>query len=777
VSHWIAERLQPCEGWDTFSLLLFTLLCLPAATVAAEWVAGDEGLLPLALLALLAGRWMAGRRDWGWAVWVPVGGSLGLLASLSVAAHVVLFLPGSGKATFDFSQRWATWLRAAFTGGTSEDPDIFLFYAGILCWTAVLVSAWAFYRRQRPVLALLPTVALSAVNIFYSGRGLPWQVGGLGAGVLVLAAGNLHRERRTWEAAGVDYATGMRVEVLGVAVLVGIIVVIVSLLGPLLTVRQVSGWFRRTFEEPTAQVEDAAERLFGGVSPPESPPGDQREGTEGAVSSYLPQSRLLGGRPHLLDQVVMLVRTDEPPPSPPEAYNQAAPVDAPPHYWRGATVDHYSGRGWSTTIESRAEVEGELPLASPPAYREVTQWFEFTAPHGDTLYAMNAPAWVGTPVEARWRIPPPASPEDEAGGDLAGLASTVVSTTVVSRLPTPTADDLRATPALYPPDVVDRYLQLPDTLPQRVVNLAQEVVADGETVYDRARLLERYLRSYPYTLDVRRPPEGRDVVDYFLFDLREGYCDYAATAFVVMARSVGIPARMASGYVGGTYRFDLGAYVVLDRNGHSWPEVFFPGWGWIGFEPTASQAVTEFPQEAALPEGMVPEPIGPPARVVRRRWRLAGLGLVALAGLGWAGSAWAVRRRRRAAQVVTLPLVWGWVRQGGARLGLPPALALTPREYAAAVAAELHDRAQRTRRWTARWVALAAQGGAALERLAVVYGARVYGARVYGRPRASATEEELARGMWARIRQPLRWFTWLGWAQRIGERIGGVKGI
>jgi len=323
-------------------------------------------------------------------------------------------------------------------------------------------------------------------------------------------------------------------------------------------------------------------------------------------------------------------------------------------------------------------------------------------------------------------------------------------------------------PPLYPPEIVERYLQLPDTLPQRVIDLAWEVAGDGPTVYERARLLERYLRTYPYSLEVGRPPEDRDVADYFLFDLREGYCDYYATAFVVMARTVRIPARLTSGYVGGQYDYGAGAYLVRDRTAHSWPQVYFPGWGWIGFEPTAAQAVTELPDEAPLPEDTLLAPTAPPARVVRRRWLMVGLGGAALAGSCWAGALWFRRRRRQAAQVVTLPLVWSWIGQGGARVGRSPDLALTPREYATVLAAELHARAQRTRRWNARWTELAAQGGATLRHLAALYNLQVYGGA-----HAPTVDQVTARAVWTRLRKPLCWFRWLRRLHRVGEWLRG----
>jgi len=761
---WLIERLRPWEGWSTFLLLLTTVLCLPAAAIAAEWVPKDEGWLPLAFVALLVGRWLAWREDWGWDVWLPVGASLGLLAALGVAAHVVLFLPGSGEAAFDFAQRWLVWLEAAFTGGTSDDPDVFLFYAAFLCWVAVMLAAWAFYRRQRPLLALLPLVMLSALTVFYSGEGITWLVGELGCGVLLLAVGHLTHAQRTWEATGVDYATSLGMETVITAIVIAIPVALLSLLGPEFSVRRVSDWFWRTFEQPSAQVDETTERLFGGVNPPDEGPA-RREGIGAGASSYLPQNRLLGGRPDLLDEIMMMVWTDEPPPPPEDlAYPPYAEFDVPRHYWQGGTFDYYTGRGWATTVDSREEVEGELPLPSPLAYREVEQHFEFTAPHGDTLYALNAPAWVEELVEAVWRAPPTPSLEGGEEGDLARLASEVISYTIVSRLPTPTADDLRTVPPLYPDEVLERYLQLPETVPRRVIDLTWEVVAEGETVYERARLLEHYLHAYPYSLEVEQPPEDQDVADYFLFEVREGYCDYYATTFVVMARAAGIPARLASGYVGGYYDFSSGAYLVRQFNGHSWPEVYFPGWGWIGFEPTGAQPVTELPEEMPLPGEGLPGPTGPPARVVRSRWRVIGLGSAALLGVGLAATAWIHWwRRRRTAQVVTLPLVWSWAGRAGARLGLPPDPALTPREYAAVLTAELRVRAERARRWQDRWTALAVQGGAALQHLAAIYSAQIYGG-----PQATAADEQVARGVWAKLRRPLRWFRWLGWVQQRG---------
>src|SRR5690606_17882723 len=95
-------------------------------------------------------------------------------------------------------------------------------------------------------------------------------------------------------------------------------------------------------------------------------------------------------------------------------------------------------------------------------------------------------------------------------------------------------------------------------------------------------------------------------VDYVLFTSREGYCEYYASAFIVMARSLGIPARMSVGFYPSDEEVDTGI-MYRERNAHAWPEVYFPGYGWIGFEPTAARS--EVNRDAATPAGGVTPPI------------------------------------------------------------------------------------------------------------------------------------------------------------------------
>ncbi len=204
-----------------------------------------------------------------------------------------------------------------------------------------------------------------------------------------------------------------------------------------------------------------------------------------------------------------------------------------------------------------------------------------------------------TPLEITWRSKPlgnlaaagfdPLLGADMVGGLLSPGSGYAQKYTAESILPNVSEDDLRAAPASSPAWVSQRYLELPDTVPERVRALARDLTANAPTPFDQALAIETYLRKFPYTLEVPAPPINRDAADYFLFDLKKGYCDYYATAMTVLARAAGLPARLVIGYASGTYDPYTAQYVVRQADAHAWTEIYFAGIGWIQFEPTASQ--------------------------------------------------------------------------------------------------------------------------------------------------------------------------------------------
>lgn len=155
-------------------------------------------------------------------------------------------------------------------------------------------------------------------------------------------------------------------------------------------------------------------------------------------------------------------------------------------------------------------------------------------------------------------------------------------------------DDLSAAGLDYPAWVTDRYLGLPDSVTSRTRDLAMEIAPASMSPYERAVAIETWLRSnITYDEKVSAPPSGADMVDYLLFERRSGYCEYSASAMAVMLRAVNVPARVVTGYYPGDYDQAQRGFVYRQKNAHAWVEVFFPGYGWIQFEPTSSRPTVD----------------------------------------------------------------------------------------------------------------------------------------------------------------------------------------
>lgn len=290
-------------------------------------------------------------------------------------------------------------------------------------------------------------------------------------------------------------------------------------------------------------------------------------------------------------------------------------------------------------------------------------------------------------------------------------------------------------------------------LPARVGQLALEVTAGAATPYDQALALEAYLRRFPYDLSVSAPPAGRDAVDYFLFDAQAGYCDYYASAMVVMARSLDIPARLAVGYTSGAYDPTGHSFVVTEQNAHSWPEFYFPQIGWVRFEPTASLAQPErlipydlpTPPETALGEGLTQVQMDLQSfredQIVRQR---AGWLAVLLTAGALAAAVWQLRRRR---PPPALALLYGRLAGWARRLGAAPRPGDTPSQLAQALDLRMS----------------AVQADAAVGEQVQQF-VRSFEAAQYG-PRPDEAERE-TRGLWPALARGLQRI----WLRSIGRK-------
>jgi len=275
--------------------------------------------------------------------------------------------------------------------------------------------------------------------------------------------------------------------------------------------------------------------------------------------------------------------------------------------------------------------------------------------------------------------------------DAFGTSTQATAYRADSLVPVVSEEQLRSAGSDYPEWVQDRYLALPDQVPDRVLALARDLTATEPTPYDRALAIESYLRTFAYTLDVPSPPFYRDVADYFLFDLQRGHCDYYATAMAVLARAAGLPARLVLGYAGGTYDADNVRYLVTEADAHAWVEVYFPEYGWVEFEPTAGRPPIERSAESLPIEWSEPEePLELAATErgwVAQFWWLGVLGALAVATLvgivWWATDAWRLRLLTPVAAMATL---YHRLEGHGRRLAVPMREGDTPYEFATSFA-------------------------------------------------------------------------------------------
>jgi len=159
-----------------------------------------------------------------------------------------------------------------------------------------------------------------------------------------------------------------------------------------------------------------------------------------------------------------------------------------------------------------------------------------------------------------------------------------------SRLPIVDAAKLRADSVEYPDNISREYLQLPGLDP-RIAELAKTITVQARTPYDKAVVIENYLRTrYFYTLNLAGSP-GDDPLAHFLFETHAGHCEYFASAMAILLRTLGIPSREVNGFLPGEFNDVAGDYIVRASDAHSWVEVYFPGDGWVTFDPTPAAQI------------------------------------------------------------------------------------------------------------------------------------------------------------------------------------------
>ncbi|HET7481534.1 MAG TPA: transglutaminaseTgpA domain-containing protein, partial [Actinomycetota bacterium] len=324
----------------------------------------------------------------------------------------------------------------------------------------------------------------------------------------------------------------------------------------------------RTFALPFAIGGGVGIPANGGIANPGFPSGGTPSTRSSSSAYYAFNNRMdLRVRGDLSDDVVMRVRASA------------------PGMLRGMIFDSYDGVAWTADDTEPVPFQGDPPYGYPPHFRSLgprqllTQTFYIETEQPNVVFSAGQPdsVWIdgGISIDRNGGLRTPATL----------TAGTVYS--VVSSRGAAEPDELRSLPEVETPDTFTPYLQLPDGLPQRVRDLATRITRNATNRYDKVKAIEDWLaRNYHYNIDSPVPPEGRDAVDYFLFDSDVGFCEQFASATAVMLRSLDIPTRVVAGYTPGTRNPFTGYYEVKNSDAHTWVEVWFPRDGWYEFDPT-----------------------------------------------------------------------------------------------------------------------------------------------------------------------------------------------
>jgi len=350
-----------------------------------------------------------------------------------------------------------------------------------------------------------------------------------------------------------------------------------------------------------------------------------------------------------------------------------------PDFWRGAAFDRYDGRLWSQSPALTASAPGE-DLAgggvdngglAVPRFDVMRQAVKVEASAIGLVFGAPLIQGVNLPrgsydvrSDGSFQLRAPLG----KGAEYVVTSDRVLTTSSLLRANDPRTSGIS-------PELERLYVQSGGATP-RVAALAAQIAGGAPTTYDAIRALESWIGdNTKYTLDIPPLPAGADTVEQFLFVDKRGFCMQIASSLTVMLRSLGVPARLVTGFAPGEESLLGGEFTVRGSDAHAWVEVWFPGVGWQGFDPTASVPLAgEYSNSTAARLG----------RIVKRSIPvLLAIGLVIAAV---AGVAMFVRRRRRPRPVKPwVSRFYASVQKEGAKRGRARAPSETPAAYVRAL--------------------------------------------------------------------------------------------
>ncbi|HZR39033.1 MAG TPA: transglutaminase-like domain-containing protein, partial [Ktedonobacteraceae bacterium] len=571
-------HLSLAEGWFSLFLLAAVVYSAIWCVQAVHWVDNINILSLTTAIGLIVGVFAAKQQRFPR---IPVHFAVILFGVLLAFWQTAgAFYSSSVPA---FVQGIHRWLAIISVGGTGDDDAIFLFFILALGFVLAYTSAWLVYRTRSPWLMIVANAVVLLINLSNVSDGyVIFLVIFLIAALLLLLRFNLYESVKRWQRQGLRYADDIGWDVMQAGALISIGILILSWILPYGYKNEDVAAVWTLSSNPWVQFQNTWNRVIS-----------VNAGANPANHGNFRDTLVLGGNPNLNQDIVLTVKT----------------ADSSAQYLSFVGYSTYANHQWIIGPTEKFTVKANDPLPTSAALsRPLKQSIHIVNPPGEqNAYLLGASEINSMSLPADVII------DGSSGSVIAwvgknGFLTAGADYTVTSSVSSADVQTLRSVPfpkdspplpelpeepvptTYFSPALVNAYTQLPSDLDPRIKDLARSIGKDAHAtnMYDIATALETYLRThYQYSVDVH-PPADADGVSWFLFDNRKGYCNYFASAMTLMARSQGLPARVVAGYTAGKLDPKTHQYVIRGTDAHAWTQIYFAGYGWVNFEPSAS---------------------------------------------------------------------------------------------------------------------------------------------------------------------------------------------
>ncbi len=539
------------QQWVNTALLFITLEIAVLSIELAHWITPQPLLSLVLVLSVVITFVLVKIRIWGVFKHILLV-AVGLLVTLWQTLNCL----APSETTSKFAHLlniFQSWWQGAEMPLPGDDKIIFVVFITLVVWLIGYVSTWFVLRRNNPWVA----VALGTVVILFNLSNLPdsyyiYFILFFFAATLFIAV-----TRMTGRSANAEHSanySGSSLLYLGISLIcITAIAASISWVTPQARATGLQNWVTTSMPWQNDVLESKI-NIFSSV------PSKNSSGTASILED-------LAFRP---------------------ACNQGDDIDfvivsERPSYWRMNAYDTYESWGWTNSLASRISLEANTPWTDSvtPSNQETMQYAVVTGVRTDVLFTNGG--FISSDVPVRLNI--------DMGKDVLSIVTMrmlesgerYIVTTYVSM---PTESELSEAIGSYPSDVKSTYLQLPADFPEDIRLLSENITREAATPFTKVKAILTYLAQYTYRLEVDTAPEGVDNVEYFLFTQKSGYCLHFASAAACMLRSVGVPTRLAVGYLPGDAGKTSGQYLIRDKYYHAWPQVYFSGYGWVDVEAT-----------------------------------------------------------------------------------------------------------------------------------------------------------------------------------------------